>query len=89
LPPIAGTFDDLRNLRNYAKERIYQVIDLGFDPHIVLLSFGHSEAQMGIEREGDDAALAWLAHLSAMIDLPLREHGPTCAQSRLPQGLRS
>ena len=72
-PPIVGTLDDLRNRGNDAKERIYRVIDLGFAPHVVLLSFGHFATQMIIEGEGYAAALAWLDELSEMIDLYPRE----------------
>jgi hypothetical protein len=72
VPPIAGTLNDLRDLSNYVKESVYRVIDLGFDPPIVLLAFGQCATQMVIESEGYEAALVWLDELSGMIDIPLR-----------------
>jgi len=71
-PPITGMLDDLRNLNKYVRESVHQVVDLGFDPSIVLLAFGQYATQMVIESEGYDAALAWLDNLSGMIDIPLR-----------------
>jgi hypothetical protein len=71
VPPIVGTLNDIRDLKNYGRDSIYRVIDLGFDAPIVLLCFGQCAVQVVINSEGYDAALAWLDELSRMIDLPL------------------